>query len=266
MTFDAQEKSVESASPIEFCTIAIGTELFRMHNSIEETITLGADVFYKTHVSRGHIATGQEYLTVELPGDHPFPARYAMIAPGQPATLTIQSYHRGDTSDLRVLYKGVVRSVAFTQQGSKAAMSVIPISEAFDKTLPDRTFQAPCNNILFDDDCKISAGLWSYEEEVTAVEANTITVKNLGSSKGNGWADGGFVCYGVMDYRLILSQTEDVLTLVLPFYEPILGKNVTVYAGCDHSLTGDCQNKFNNTDNFGGFPYVPTKNIFATGL
>lgn len=266
MSFDAQEKSVESASPIEFYTIAIGTELFRMHNSIEESITLGADIFYKTHVTRGHIATGQEYLTVELPGDHLFSRRFAMIAPGQAATLTIQSYHRGDTSDLRVIYKGVVRSVAFTRQGSVSALSVIPISEAFDKVIPDRTFQAPCNNILFDDDCKVSAGLWSYEAEVTAVNANTLTMSGLGAAKGDGWADGGFVCYGVLDYRLVLSQTGDVLTMVLPFYEPILGFNVTVYAGCDHCLTSDCLNKFNNTINYGGFNYVPTKNIFATGL
>jgi len=267
MSFDAQEKSVESASPVEFYTIAIGTELFRMHSSIEETITLGADVFYKTPaLKRGHIATGQEYLTVELPGDHLFSKRFAMIAPGQAATLTIQSYHRGDTSDLRVMYKGVVRSVAFIQQGALSALSVIPISEAFDKTIPDRTFQAPCNNILFDDDCKISPGLWSYEDEVTAVNANTISVHGLGASKGDGWANGGFVSYGVLDYRLVLTQTGDVLTLVLPFYEPILGNDVTVYAGCDHCLTGDCQNKFDNTVNFSGFPYVPTKNIFATGL
>ena len=120
--------------------------------------------------------------------------------------------------------------------------------------------------ILFDDDCKMSPGLWSYEEEVIAVVANTISLKNMGAAKGNGWADGGFVCYGVLDYRLVLTQVGDVLTLVLPFYEPVLGNKVTAYAGCDHCLTGDCQHKFVNTDNFGGFPYVPTKNIFATGL
>jgi uncharacterized phage protein (TIGR02218 family) len=236
-----------------------------MHDDQPATITVGADVFYKVSVTRGKIATGLEHLTVHLPGDHAFSRKFATIAPGQTATLTVQGYHLGDTADLRVLYKGVVRSVAFSKDMSKSSLSLVPISEAFTKQIPERTFQASCNNILFDSNCKISAGLYSYAGTVSVVSGNTITVPGLTASKGNDWSTAGFVAYDVLDYRLILLQSSDVLTLALPFYETVMNENVTVYAGCNRTI-GVCNTKFSNTANFGGCPYVPTKNIFTTGL
>jgi hypothetical protein len=62
-----------------------------------------------------------------------------------------------------------------------------------------------------------------------------------------------------------LAQAGDVLTLILPFSVDMVGKVVTVYAGCDRSIAM-CVAKFDNLNNFRGCPYVPTKNIFLTGL
>ena len=64
---------------------------------------------------------------------------------------------------------------------------------------------------------------------------------------------------------LVLEQDGDDLTLVLPFHEDVLSEDVSVYAGCDHTIA-TCLAKFANDINFGGCPYVPTKNIFITGV
>jgi hypothetical protein len=40
------------------------------------------------------------------------------------------------------------------------------------------------------------------------------------------------------------------------------GDIVEVYAGCARDLD-TCLNKFNNTINFGGFPYIPLNNPFT---
>jgi len=265
MSYDAYEEAQETGGKIEFYTLTIGNEIYRMHDDIDATINISGDTFYKVSVSRGRIATGVEHLTVSLPGDHLFSRKFATIAPGQQATLTIQAYHLGDTADLRVIYKGVVRSVAFTKDMSSSSLSLVPISEAFSKEIPERTFQASCNNILFDANCKVSAGSHYYQTTVSVESGNEITLPGLTAAKGNGWATGGFVGYGVLDYRLILVQTSDVLTLALPFHEAVLSATVTAYAGCDRSI-GTCASKFSNEINFGGCPYVPTKNIFTTGL
>lgn len=74
------------------------------------------------------------------------------------------------------------------------------------------------------------------------------------------------------DARLILSQSGDDLQLLLPFPDSILGSTVVILAGCDHTVT-TCDSKFNtpsdpqsNVVNFGGFPFVPTKNPFEGGV
>ena len=92
-----------------------------------------------------------------------------------------------------------------------------------------------------------------------------MTVQGLLSAKGDTWATAGFASYGVLDYRLILTQSGDDCTLSLPFYANVLGQTLDVFAGCAH-IIGVCDGKFGNRPNFGGCPYVPTKNIFRTGL
>ncbi|MCK5603629.1 phage BR0599 family protein [Candidatus Pacearchaeota archaeon] len=265
MAFETYELSVEGGSTIELYTLSLGSTIFRMHDSPEPTITYAGDTFSRTQVSRDPIETGQEYLEITLPGSHEFTLKFATIAPGQTATLTIQSYQRAEPSDVRVIYKGVVRAVAFTQNAAFSALSIIPINDAFSKEIPERTFQAACNNVLFDPDCKVIEGSYSFLGPISAIVNNVVTVTGLSAAKGSTWSTGGYVAYGALDYRLILEQSGDDLTLVLPFYEDVLTENVTVYAGCDHSIA-TCLSKFNNEINFGGCPFVPTKNIFISGL
>lgn len=265
MTFEAHEASVEAGSTIEIYTLAMGSTIYRMHDSVEPIITAVGENYERVQVSRGPIATGQEYLEITLPGSHAFTLKFTTIAPGQTASLTIQSFQRADPSDVRVIYKGVVRSVAFTQNAAKSALSLIPINDAFSKEIPERTFQAACNNVLFDPDCKVIEGSYSFIGPISAIVDNIVTVTGLNAAKGSVWSTGGYIAYGAWDYRLILEQSGDDLTLVLPFHESVLSENVTVYAGCDHTIA-TCLSKFNNEINFGGCPFVPTKNIFRSGL
>jgi len=265
MTFEDHEQSVETGGRIELYTLAIGTSIWRMHDTFSDVIPYAGDDYFKAIISRGRIATGQEHLTVKLPADHEFSNQFTTIAPGQLGTLTIRAYHRADDTDVRVIYKGVVRSVAFTRDMSQSLLSVVPVSEAFDKAVPQRTFQSSCNNVLFDADCKVSSGSFKHTNIVTAVAGNVVTVQALLSTKGDGWATAGFASYGVLDYRLILTQDGDDCILALPFYADVSGKTIDVFAGCEHVIAV-CESKFGNRINFGGCPYVPTKNIFATGL
>lgn len=265
MTFEASETSLESGGRVELYLLAIGSDIFRMHDSVPPIITYSGDDYFKTSVGRGRIATGKEHLTVDLPGDNSFAAQFTSIAPGQLGTLTIFSYHFATPGDVRVAYKGVVRSVAFTTDMSKSILSVVPVSEAFDKKIPQRTWQSSCNNNLFDADCKVSSGSFQHTNTVTAINGNVVTISGLLGAKGDGWATAGFIQYGVLDYRLVLEQSGNDCTLTLPFYASVLGQTVDVFAGCAR-LIGVCDVKFNNEINFGGSPFVPTRDIFRLGI
>ena len=50
------------------------------------------------------------------------------------------------------------------------------------------------------------------------------------------------------------------LTLIYP--APLTpGETVSLYPGCDHTLQ-TCHGRFNNAENFGGFPWIPRRNPF----
>lgn len=44
-----------------------------------------------------------------------------------------------------------------------------------------------------------------------------------------------------------------------------VGTEVLLTVGCDHS-TATCESRFGNLDNYGGFPAIPSKNPFSTGV
>jgi len=265
MAYEDYEVSVAGGQPIELYALTLGSTTWRMHNTLEEEISYGGDTYYKAAVSRGNITGAQENLTITIPGSHAYSTNFSEVAPGQLSSLTIYRYHRAETGDVHLLYKGIVRSVSFATQGHSAQLTVIPLTATFDKTIPDRTFQAQCNNVLFDSDCQVSASSFKFTGPVASAASNTVTITGLSAAKGSAWATGGYVSYGILDFRLILDHTGDVLTLNIPFYEDVVGKSVNVYAGCDHNIS-TCNTKFSNSINFGGCPYVPTKNIFQTGL
>jgi len=266
MAFEDYEVSVEAGQPVELYALGLGSTTWYFHNQIYgETISYGGNDYTPLAVSRGTIGGAQENLDITIPGDHDFAQNFIEVAPGQLSTLTIYEFQRGEgLGDVQVKYKGVVRSVSFAQQGFESTLTVIPLTATFDKTIPDRTFQAGCNHTLFDADCQLSASSFRYVGTCTAHVLNVITVSGL-TVQGSGWADAGYVSYGSLDFRMILSQTGDDCTLNLPFYQQVVGNSVNVYAGCDHDIS-TCNTKFSNSINFGGCPYVPTKNIFQTGL
>ena len=61
------------------------------------------------------------------------------------------------------------------------------------------------------------------------------------------------------------SKTEGCIYLHMPFDDEVVGKQVIVYAGCDKTPQ-TCKNKFNNLQNFRGFPYIPVKNPVIWGV
>lgn len=268
MTFIAFENSQAGGSPVELYTLALGTETFRWASGEEDYVYSG-DTFEAVEISRSRILISaeqrQDVLNVSLPGDNELVRRYVDIVPGKRATLTVQRVHRDDPDqEAVVLFKGIVQSVAFTSDGTKASLAIRPLTVGLSQNIPRFTYQALCNHFLYDSGCKVNQNSFKYTATVSTVVGSTITVPGI-SANGADWAVGGFVQTGSSDFRLVLAQTGDDLRLLLPFASSPLGSSVDVFAGCDHTI-GTCKIKFNNVVNYGGFAFVPLKNIFATGI
>jgi len=271
-SFDIFESSVESSRPIEIYTIAIGINTYRF-TSHSSDITIGASTWEAIPLQRSSVGQGAEErrrtVTITMPSDNSFVQQYLNIVPGQRATVSIIRLQRDEVPTFAtqaLIFKGLIASAQFTNDGNEVDLILRSIEAAASRSIPRFTFMGLCNHVLFDNFCKVNPGLFSHVGEATAVSGNILTVTGANSQADGYWTGGWCKPNAQNDFRLILAHTGNNLTLLLPFSMNVLAADIQVFAGCNHVMTGDCATKFDNVIEFGGFPFVPTKNIFATGL
>ena len=266
MTYEAQEISVESGQPVELYEFVIGATTYR-YTSSEDEVSFNSQTWFPRAITRSDPGQASEdrkqELTITLPADDVVSSTYIGIPPAELMVLTIIRFHRGD-AEAFVLWSGRITGAAYKDQGARCLLQGLTTESTFSRVIPRFKYSGLCNHILYDSSCKVSKATNDYDGNVSGEVGDTITVDGLFSAEGAGWALGGYVTFG-NDYRLIVGQSGDVLTLSVAFRASVLGETVKVQAGCDHTIA-TCQSKFTNRDNFGGFPQVPTKNPFSVGI
>jgi len=280
MTFDAFESSTELGQPIEIYQIVLGPTTYRW-TSAEDSVVVMSVNYDPLACSRGRIGQSREErqatLEVTVPASFAFVRQYIGSVPGSQAVLTISRLQRPDFPGPEVvqLFEGNVQSVAFVKDGQEAKIAATPTVSAISRQVPRFTYQGLCNNVLYDDGCKVDPtnAAFRLTANVSAVSGATVTVPGAGAY-GADWFVGGYVNLVVgSDFRMVLAQSGDVLTLLFPFPSGVVGQQVIVQAGCDHTIDGDCDTKFFTTEdatsnviNYGGFAFVPLSNPFQSGL
>lgn len=269
--FGTYEASRESSRPIELYEIVMGTTYWR-YTSAEDDLTVGGNTFVAESLSRGTIAQGSDQnnrnVVITVPRANEFASLYVDVPPGERATVNIFRYQRDEVPafDTQVLlFKGQVQSVQFPNDAHNAAITVRSIESALNRNMPRFNFMGMCNHVLYDAACGANPSNFDHLGVATAISDNTVTVSGVAAS-GLDFVGGYCRPTGTNDFRMVRAQSGDELTLLLPFANSPVGGNVQVFAGCDHVLTGDCALVFDRVADFGGFHYVPSRNIFQTGL
>ena len=270
MTFDAQETSRESSEVLELYTFIFGLTTFRF-TSYNSDITWQGLQYQAISISRGRTAAAVEDtgadVTITVPIDNEVPQLFISNVPGQVGSVRILRANANDIAEeVILLFDGFVANVTLDGE-LEAKVLCHPNTKKFDRTAPRFSYMGLCNHILYDERCKIDISLFDFTGLVSAVTLNDITV-NGASGLGADFFVGGFARFpagSLNDARMILAQSGDVMTLLIPFAETVLGSDIDLFAGCDHSLA-ICDTKFANTINYGGFPFVPRKNPFNTRL
>lgn len=274
MTYATYETSAEDRTPIELFEIAVGANEYFFTSAAEPYESLGRTYEPLAGLQRQEIQLSQEarqnILNVKMPASHPFIKKFIRIVPGNIATMKIFNFHRldGGTPQRTLQFAGSVQSVAFSKYGHLAEVGLVPISTLTKRIIPRDTFQALCNNNLYGNRCKVSEAAFTYSGSISSMVLDVVTVDGLNAAKGGTWAVGGFLTNSLReDYRMILAQSSDAITVLKPFPPEItvVGETFDVIAGCDHSIDV-CHSKFSNVVNFRGWAWVPWRNIFAKGI
>ena len=268
MSYDAKEKSQYGGSPVELYKFQIGSTL-SYFTSADKDQTYASNTYLHDVITRSEIDASDEdqqgMLEVTVPRTNAIADVFVPNMPIYPVQLTIYRFHRGDAEVLQ-LWMGEVSGVSFS--GSTVKLSCQPVGNVLRRQIPSTTYGAQCNWSLYSSQCGITASAYSDTGNVATVAGAVLTV-TMGDHP-SGYFNNGFVLSAWGERTWILSHTRlssssAQLTLMVPFSAIYAGAAVTVYAGCDRTTT-DCKNKFNNLVKFLGFPYLPTKNPFVTGV
>ena len=125
-----------------------------------------------------------------------------------------------------------------------------------------RLYSRKCSHVLYSSACgaspiSVSAGV------INSAGRNVEFDGGVPGSVSGGLA-GGWLQTSEGARHMIVGDFGSGVELLHPVaIEP--GTEVQLTVGCDHS-TSTCASRFGNLDNYGGFPAIPSKNPFSTGV
>lgn len=262
MSYDSQERSFQDGKPIELYEFQRGERIWRFTSAPFGVTILGND-WEPATLKRGSIETNPEMarnaLKLQCAREFEIADLYRVTAPTEVVLLYVRRYHRTDGT-VALIWAGRVLNVQW--KGSEASMNCEPISSSVRRIGLRRLYQKGCPHVLYSEQpgCGLDRETQKIETTVTAVDGLVLTVAALLAKP----YAGGYVEWeaeaGVIERRFIRSFTGLELTLTQPFQGIAPPNLVTVFPGCDHTM--ETCDEYGNLPNYGGFPYIPTKNPF----
>lgn len=265
MTYDARETSTDTGRPVEVYTFARDYQRWR-YTSADRDVTVDSQTFVARPISRTQIETTSEKsrlgLSLTVPRDLEVADMYRVAPPTLAITCLIQQYHQGD-AELATIWSGRILTVEWS--GPSARIALEPIYTALRRNGLRRMYQRQCPHVLYGGQCKVNRESFRTDGVVDSVSGNVITVPQA-DVLASGYFSGGYIEWdveiGIVERRFISDHTDAALTVSAAVGELAGGTDVRIYPGCDHTLT-TCNSKFGNAVNYGGMPYIPTKNPFG---
>lgn len=264
MTFDALETSSHDGNPVELYEFRSGVITWR-YTSADEAITYNGQSYAPVAISRGKISASAELnksgLDIQVTRDNPVAQLFQQQPPGTVVSVTIFKLHRSDGTAV-TLWMGRILSVNWP--GLTTTLRSESIATSVKRMGLRRKYNLGCPHVLYGPGCYVNQLSYKVTGPVAAISGNQITVAAAGG-QADGYYNGGFVYWqtgaGVIDYRMIDSHAASVLTLMFPVNGLALGDSVDIYPGCNRTMS-ECDSKFGNSDNYGGWPFQPNVNPF----
>lgn len=263
MTYTILEASVASGEPIEVYRFVVGSAVYRYTSyALPVTMTFEGvpEEYLPTAIARSSIAQSQEQLKAALElrmsRDVAIADLFRDSTPAEIVLISVYRTHAG-LNDFKVVWLGRVLNATFN--GPEATLTCESVYTSLKRIGLRRAYQRTCPHSLYSPACGVNKAGFVQTLQVTGVAGSTVTLAGL-SNYGHHFA-GGYVEFPV-GRRPIVQQNGDQVTLPMAVRGLLVGHSADVYPGCDHTLQV-CNDRFNNVDNYGGFPFIPRLNPFG---
>lgn len=264
MTYAAIESSVQQGAPVELYEFVQGLQRWTYASGAEPIVRLG-QTFTPSNIQRDRVKQSTDIfkngIKLTFPRDDEFAKQFLGFSPELPTTVTIYRGHYTDPDAQFVIYwKGRILSAKATE--SKIDLDCEPVYTSIRRPGLRAKFEYGCRHVLYGRRCSVNREAYKHENSVLSLSGGlNVEVAGVAGIYPDGWFTGGIIFAADGASRFIVAHVGGVVTMSRPLASLAGGQVVRLYPGCDHLRT-TCDTKFNNLDNFGGFPWVPTRNPF----
>ena len=260
MSYNSHEISVQDGNPIELYEFSRGYAYWRFTSSAYEYVD-GMNVYESDAVERTDIGQTDDLnkggIGISFPLNNYFAKEFLGAVPEKPTLVTVYRLHGSDGQKISY-WKGRILSVKVEDYTIKFACE--SIFSSLKRVGLRARYERSCRHSLYDEQCMVSMDLLRTAGDVYAQNNMVLSLTNI-HTLPSGYLNGGMVKDVDDVYRFIINHSGSTITIAKPYYRSVVGEELVVYPGCDKSMT-QCNSKFNNTINFGGFPWIPSRNPF----
>jgi ribosomal protein L37AE/L43A len=267
MSLNSVDRSTHDGSPYELYEFTGQFRSYYYTNNSEE-VTFDGKTFLPCAIERSVIEFvsllgGIITTDVSVPISDVLAQDYCLRKTPNRLHLKIWECQRSISPDVeaKCIWRG--RAISYATEND---MGVIKTQSMAQTRLSKKTrvpfYQTTCNHVVYDNRCGLNREDFTHEATVTDVFNNIITVDDDGFSNAE-LVVGSAKVVRTGEEKLIVSNTNNVLTVSQAFTDIEVGDTITLTLGCPLSYDV-CKARFNNIDNFGGFMFIPTTNPFES--
>lgn len=182
--------------------------------------------------------------------------------PSEPIEVAVRTLHHGDT-EAPVVWSGTVKA------GRRVSMVEFSLNcnsllATLNRNGLRLFWQRGCQHMLYDRLCDVDRTAFATTVQVTSLSGTSVSA-SIFDTFANGYFAGGYLsfvgAYGTTERRAIERHAGSTLHLLGASDGIAVGAWITAYPGCNRT-SAMCEEKFNNLDNYGGFPHLPNKSPF----
>ena len=235
----------------------------------EFDVDLDGNLYASLSIERNELALGAEAaksaLELKLPPDCDLVRHLlATSLTGETTSITLRIGRRDTWGDYWWLsgtrWMGRVLGVEIAEDAARIRCESAQVS--LKRIGLRRLYSRKCSHVLYSSACgasQISASAFVVNTNGRNVELDGSVPAGVSGGVAGGWLQ---TPQGAR--HMIVNDFGSGVELLYPVaIEP--GTEVQLTVGCDHS-TSTCESRFGNLDNYGGFPAIPSKNPFSTGV
>jgi uncharacterized phage protein (TIGR02218 family) len=268
MSYESIETSRDDARPVELYEFRYSGQIF-YYTSGAEPIERDGRSYTPEPISRSEVVSSTEAAAQELsitaPATLAVADLFRVAPPSEVVSVTIYRHHRSDpASEFAVYWQGRVLGAEWA--GNEVTLSAESVQSSLSRLGLRRRYGAVCPHELYGPACRALRSHLLQTGVVSSISGSQIATTVVNEA---GWFAGGYIEWDIpnspqSESRAVVSSTAEGVLLLSSFPRLLKpGLAIRAYPGCDHTLVA-CKTKFDNLDNFGGFPYFPQKNPFGS--